>query len=54
MWVSRNAHAGFLNGGVCIKLKNPLVGWDDCDEWSKLENVVIEGGGTLDANGDDW
>ena len=23
-------------------------------QWSKLENVVIEGGGTLDANGDHW
>jgi len=48
------AHAGFLNGGRCQKLKDPLVGWDDCAEWSKLENVVIEGGGTLDANGDFW
>lgn len=50
MW----AHAGFLNGGRCLKLKDPLVGWDDCAEWSKLENVAIEGGGTLDANGDFW
>ena len=33
------AHAGFLNGGQCIKYKSPLVGWDDCAEWSKLENV---------------
>jgi hypothetical protein len=37
-----------------VQYKDPLVGWDDCDEWSKLENVVIEGGGTLDANGMDW
>ena len=48
------AHAGFLNGGRCVKYKDPLVGWDDCAEWTKLSNVVIEGGGTLDANGDDW
>lgn len=48
------AHAGFLNGGRCVKLKSPLVGWDDCAEWSKLENVVIEGGGTIDANAEGW
>jgi len=50
MW----AHAGLLNGGRCVKLKDPLVGWDDCAAWSKLENVVIEGGGTLDANAQGW
>ena len=48
------AHAGLLNGGRCLRLKSPLVGWDDCAEWSKLENVAIEGGGLLDADGDDW
>jgi hypothetical protein len=48
------AHAGLLNGGVCLKKKDPLVGWDDCAVWSKLENVVIDGGGTLDANADAW
>jgi polygalacturonase len=48
------AHAGLLNGGRCLKMKDPLVGWDDCAVWSKLENVAIEGGGTLDAAGDAW
>lgn len=48
------AHAGFLNGALCTKLKSPLVGWDDCAEWSVLSNVVIEGGGMLDADGDAW
>ena len=33
-----------------VQYKDPLVGWDDCDEWSKLENVVIEGGGTQSAS----
>lgn len=47
-------HAGFLNGARCIKMKDPLVGWDDCEEWSKLENVVVEGGGMLDANAEHW
>lgn len=49
-----DAHAGLLNGGRCLRKKAPLVGWDDCAEWSKLSNVVIEGGGTLDADGSDW
>ena len=48
------AHAGMINGGRCIKMKDPLVGWDDCAVWSTLQNVVIEGGGTLDADGSDW
>ena len=48
------AHAGLLNAGVCVKKKEPLVGWDDCEKWSKLENVVIEGGGTLDADASAW
>jgi len=50
------AHAGMLNGGRCVRLKQPRVGWDDCAEWRKLANVVIEGGGTgvLDGDGDDW
>ena len=39
---------------ACPQKKEPLVGWDECEEWSKLENVVIEGGGTLDADGEDW
>jgi len=45
---------GFINGGQCLRMKDPLVGWDDCAEWGKLENVVLEGAGTLDANGDWW
>lgn len=48
------AHAGFLNGARCTKLKSPRVGWDDCAEWGTLSNVVIEGGGLLDADGDAW
>ena len=26
---------GLINGGVCIKKKSPLVGWDDCAEWAR-------------------
>mmetsp|Transcript_12717 Transcript_12717/g.40325 ORF Transcript_12717/g.40325 Transcript_12717/m.40325 type:complete len:466 (+) Transcript_12717:48-1445(+) len=48
------AHAGFLNGGRCLRLKDPLVGWDDCAEWSVLENVVLDGFGTLDAAAEGW
>jgi polygalacturonase len=49
-----DTHAGFINGAKCLRKKSPLVGWDDCEEWGKLENVVIEGGGTLDAQASDW
>lgn len=49
-----DAHAGLLNGARCVKKKEPLVGWDDCEKWSTLENVVIEGGGTIDGNGEHW
>ena len=52
--VMMSAPAGLLNAGRCVRMKDPLVGWDDCAEWSKLVNVAIEGGGTLDANGDFW
>lgn len=48
------AHAGLLNGARCVEKKRPLVGWDDCARWSKLQNVAIEGGGLLDADGDAW
>ena len=44
-----HAHAALLNGGHCTKMKDPLVGWDDCAEWRKLTNVVIEGGGTING-----
>ena len=48
------AWAGFLNGARCQRMKDPLVGWDDCAEWNKLENVVLEGGGTVDGDGANW
>lgn len=52
--IMTTAHAALLNGGKCLQMKDPLVGWDDCAEWSTLENVVIEGGGTINGNGDQW
>lgn len=50
------AHAGLLNGGRCKRMKQRPLGGDDCADWTKLSNVVIEGAGTgtLDGNGDDW
>ena len=53
VWARRNAlmtdaHAGMINGGVCLK-KAPVQSPthpDGCMTWHKLENVVIEGGGT--------
>ena len=52
--VMMTAHAGLLNAGRCLRQKVPTVGWDDCEVWSKLHNVAIEGGGTVDANGEQW
>ena len=28
--------------------------WDDCARWSRLANVVISGGGTVNGDGDQW
>ncbi|KAJ8603601.1 hypothetical protein CTAYLR_004856 [Chrysophaeum taylorii] len=46
------APAGLVNGGRCIRLKDPLVGWDDCAAWRTLENVVVEG--RFDGNARGW
>ena len=35
-------------------MKNESTGGDDCAEWAKLSNVVIEGEGTVDGNGEHW
>lgn len=43
------AHASLLNAGRCLEMKSPRVGWDDCARWSKLQNVVVSGGGTIDG-----
>ncbi len=43
------AHASLLNAGRCLEMKSPRVGWDDCARWSKLQNVVLSGGGTIDG-----
>jgi hypothetical protein len=32
----------------------PMARWDDCARWSKLENVVLSGGGTINGDGDQW
>ena len=43
------AHASLLNAGRCLEMKTTRVGWDDCARWSKLQNVVLSGGGTIDG-----
>jgi polygalacturonase len=52
--VMQHAHSSLLNGGRCLEMKDPLVGWDDCKSWSKLENVIITGGGEVNQNGGEW
>jgi exo-poly-alpha-galacturonosidase len=61
VWARRNAlmtdaHAGLINGARCLRkaLSQTPAHPDGCELWSKLENVIIEGGGLLDANGSDW
>ena len=51
VWARRNAlmtdaHAGLINGGRCLQ-KAPAQSAqypDGCMRWSKLENVILEGG----------
>ena len=50
--VMQHAHSSLLNGGQCLAMKQPLVKWDDCQSWSKLENVIITGSGEVNHNGD--
>lgn len=58
--VMMEAHASLLNAGRCLQMKSERVGWDDCLEWSTLENIVIEGEQqndgviSIDGNGDMW
>lgn len=52
--VMLEAYAGLVNGAKCVRKKAPLVGWDDCAEWGRLENVCLEGGGTIDGDGGQW
>ena len=51
-----HAQAGLINGARCLE-KAPCQSEehpDGCVRWNKLQNVVIEGGGMLDANASDW
>eukprot|EP01043_Picozoa_sp_COSAG02_P058525 COSAG02_NODE_7298_length_3077_cov_81.755876_4_plen_393_part_00 len=61
IWARRNAlmvdaHAGLINGGRCVRKASAQTAAhpDGCELWSKLENVIIDGGGLLDANASDW
>ena len=46
------AHAALINGGRCTALRPGPPAWppgDQCTEWTRLHNVVIEGGGLIDG-----
>lgn len=54
-------HASLLNGGVCQKMRPACPDGcpgrnlgDTCAEWSKLQNVALRGGGTIDGDGESW
>lgn len=54
-------HASLLNGAVCKQMKPACptgckgqdLG-DQCAEWTKLQNVAMQGGGTIDGDGTSW
>jgi polygalacturonase len=51
--------ASLLNGGRCLQMQNgwvslpPYIHGDQCAVWNKLENVTLQGNGTIDGNGAD-
>ena len=47
-------HASLLNAGVCINAVNSTQPGDNCLEWIKFENLVLEGGGTINGQGELW
>ena len=57
----RMGHASLLNGGVCKRQKPECptgcpganIG-DTCEEWTKLQDVALRGGGTIDGDGQSW
>ena len=54
-------HASLLNGGICKQMKPACptgckgqnLG-DQCAEWTKLQDVTLSGGGTIDGDGTSW
>lgn len=47
-------HAALINGGTCLQMKpGPVVpgNGDQCAQWDHLTNITINGGGTIDGNG---
>jgi polygalacturonase len=54
-------HASLLNGGRCQHMKpacptgckGQSLG-DQCAEWTKLQDVALRGGGTIDGDGTSW
>eukprot|EP01102_Stenamoeba_stenopodia_P009594 TRINITY_DN2841_c0_g1_i2.p1 TRINITY_DN2841_c0_g1~~TRINITY_DN2841_c0_g1_i2.p1 ORF type:complete len:496 (-),score=105.47 TRINITY_DN2841_c0_g1_i2:106-1536(-) len=49
------SHASLINAAVCLNLSStPNALGDQCLEWEKFENVIIEGPGTIDGNGHFW
>jgi len=51
----QQVHASILNGAICLQMgpPDPNVG-DQCQQWKKLKNVTIAGGGLIDGSGSVW
>ena len=45
------AHAGLLNGGICLEKKRPLVVWDDCARWSESSSPAERASGRKRGSG---
>jgi hypothetical protein len=47
-------HASLINAAVCLELSNSTEPGDNCLNWAKKTNIIIEGGGTIDGQGAEW
>jgi polygalacturonase len=47
-------HASLVNGAICASVHNSTAPGDHCTKWVGLENVILEGGGTIDGRGHQW
>ena len=47
-------HASLLNAGVCLNVTNSPRPGDNCYQWQKIRNLIIEGGGVIDGQGVQW
>lgn len=47
-------HASLINAAVCLEVQNSSAPGDNCLEWTKKTNLILEGGGTINGQGAVW